>query len=103
MSIEWAKKFKTYHIDNPHIYKAFEDIALQVAATGRVKFAVRNIFAKMRWDMAISGNDEYKINENYSAYYGRLFEEKNPKYVGFFRKKNILPDDFSLLSYVGEA
>lgn len=100
MSIEWVNKFKAYHQDNPHIYAAFEKLSLEAAKTGRNKFAVRNIFGKMRWDMAISGNDEYKINENYSAYYGRLFEEKNPKYSGFFRKKNILPDNFSLLAYI---
>jgi len=100
MSLEWATNFKTYHKNNPHIYDTFESITLELIGLGRTQFAVRNILGKMRWDMAISGNDEYKINENYSAYYGRLFEEKHPSYEGFFRKKSILPDDFSLLDYV---
>jgi len=103
MSLEWAAKFKTYHKNNPHIYDAFESITLDLIKLGRTQFAVRNILGKMRWDMAISGDDEYKINENYSAYYGRLFEEKHPLHEGFFRKKNILPDDFSLLDYVNSS
>ncbi len=92
MSKVWAEKFKVYHRKNPHIYEAFEKLSLQVSKT-RSNFAVRNIFGKLRWDSAIRGDDNFKINENYSAYYGRLFEHRNPHLNGFFRKKNILPTD----------
>ena len=86
MSLEWATNFKTYHKNNPHIYNTFEAITLELIGLGRTQFAVRN------------GRDKPTVY--LWPYYGRLFEEKHPSYEGFFRKKSILPDDFSLLDYV---
>jgi hypothetical protein len=95
---DWKKKFEEYHKNNPHIYDEFEKLALH-AATRRTNFSVHNIFGKMRWDSAIRGDDGFKINENYCPYYGRMFEEKNPQHKGFFRKKKILPSEFTIDDY----
>jgi len=100
MSLELASKFKKYHTENPHIYEAFEKLTLEIISAGRRNFEVRGIIGKLRWDSAIRGNDEFKVNENYATYYGRLFEDLHPQHVGFFRKKNILPDDFCLLDFI---
>jgi hypothetical protein len=35
----------------------------------------------------ISGNDQFKVNNNYSADYARLFEKDFPQYAGIFMKR----------------
>ena len=88
MTAELQEKFKVYHDENPHIYEAFEKYA-RLAASRRKNFAAITIINRIRWDTMLEGNDEFKVNNNYAAYYGRLFEEQNPQYAGFFRKRTV--------------
>jgi len=103
MSIEMEKKFKKYHAENPHIYEAFKKLALEAIRTKR-HFSCRGIFHKLRWDSMISGEkwgekSGYKILNDTSPYYGRMFEKEFPQYKGFFHKKKILPSDYTVDDY----
>ena len=88
MTEKLREKFNEYHQANPHLYEAFEKYA-KIAASHRSHFAAITIINRIRWDTMLKGNDEYKINNNYAAYYGRLFEEKNPEHEGLFRKRTV--------------
>ena len=78
-------KFPPYHNDNPHIYTAFKKYTLEAINRGYKNFSAEFIFNIIRWETGISGNDKFKINNNYKAFYSRLFMNDNKQYNGFFR------------------
>jgi hypothetical protein len=59
---------------------------------------VAAIFERMRWFTTIETRGEfYKLNDNYKAYYSRLWMRENSEYDGFFKTrvlkaKKIKPD-----------
>lgn len=81
------KSFMQYHIDNPHIYIAFERKAFQALDKGFQHYSGQGIFEILRWETGVKGNDEYKINNNFMPLYTRLFEKKHPQHKDFFRKR----------------
>lgn len=87
------EEFEIYHNENPHIYAAFERFTFDVIRTGRKYFSARAIFERMRWYSLIEDNrTDYKISDHPMPFYARLFEKKNPEFVGFFRKKRCPAD-----------
>lgn len=96
MSLKKLKEFKIYHAANPHIYEAFEQLALEMAKR-KERFSCRAIFHILRWETIISGTGHFKIQDHVSPYYGRLFEKKFPQYKDFFKKIKIIPSDFNSL------
>jgi hypothetical protein len=99
MSFEVLNKFKEYHQKNPHIWNAFEKFAC-IASQHRNKFSARAIFEQIRWETMVSGDGDFKVWDHASPYYARMFEEKYPQFEGFFRKKDILPEGFSVTNYL---
>jgi len=79
--------FKTYHFNNPHIYNQFESMAFALIRAGRNHYGAKAIFEAMRYETAISGNDDFKINNNYTSRYVRMFDKAHPGFSGFFRKR----------------
>lgn len=87
------ENFLKYHRENPQIYTMFERFALQVIQAGRKNFGVGAIAERLRWYSAMETiGDSYKINNNYRAFYARLFEAQHPEYAGFFRKRKSIAD-----------
>ena len=80
------EQFKKYHKENPHIYHMFIRYALE-AAKHREHFSAKAIIELLRWETMVSGNDQFKINNNYAPYYARMFEHNFPQHEGFFRKR----------------
>lgn len=81
------RSFKLYHAENPKIYEAFRRLAFQLVDRGYNRIGARQILEVIRWETMVSGNDQYKINNNYSADYARLFEKDHPQFVGIFMKR----------------
>lgn len=79
-----ADRFKIYHAENPEVYQAFKAYAHQLIACGVEKLSAYLIYERMRWESAVSGNDGYKLNNNYRPYYARLFMQDHPEYEGMF-------------------
>lgn len=79
-----------YDADNPRVYVLFKQYAQQMKATGREHFGAKAIFERIRWEMALhTYGDEFKINNDYTAYYARKLMEDMPEFVGFFRTRGI--------------
>lgn len=84
-----AVKFQQYHQRNPEIFEAFRDKTLEIIRQGRKYYGAKGIIEVLRWERAVSGDDGFKINNNYAPYYARMFEAKLPKYKGFFKKRGL--------------
>lgn len=83
-----CEKFIRHHKENPEVYKLFAEFTYEAIRAGRTYFGADFIINRLRWFTMIESKGEpYKINSNYEPFYTRLFEFRNSKYKGFFRKK----------------
>lgn len=88
-----AQKFEAYHLKNQHVYRMFEHFTMEVIKAGRKSFGAQVIAERLRWYSQIETvGDEYKINNDYVAFYARKFEENHPEHDGFFRKRRSVAD-----------
>lgn len=81
------RRFAIYHAKNPHVYTLFKKFAFAAAAEKR-QYSADAVLHRMRWftDIETTG-DPFKINNNYAAYYARLFMSDFPQHEGFFRTR----------------
>jgi hypothetical protein len=77
--------FAEYHEQNPQIYAAFKRFTFMLIQKGRKHYGARGIIELIRFNSIVSGNDGFKINNNYGAHYSRLFMKDFPQYDGFFK------------------
>ncbi len=83
------REFWVFHRENPYIYRLFERFALAVVNRGYEHFGARDIIHRIRWETNVETNDpEFKINNNHSPYYGRLWM-RDHNMPGFFRTREI--------------
>jgi len=79
-----------YDAENPVVYMLFKEYAEQIKSTGRAHFGAKAIFERIRWEMALQTySDEFKLNNNYTAYYARKLMAELPYFDGFFRIRGI--------------
>ncbi|OBI95586.1 hypothetical protein A5625_08160 [Mycobacterium sp. 1465703.0] len=74
------ERFEEFHADNPVVYDTLVRLAREwVARTGRHKLGIATLFERTRWEIALATNDpEYKLNNNWKAYYARLIMRREP-------------------------
>jgi hypothetical protein len=90
------QKWKDFDRDNPKVWTLFERFALEAATAGREHFGGQMVWERMRWYVMIETNDEdYKLNNDYVAYYSRMFNAKYPQFGGgqFFRTRRVAHDN----------
>ncbi len=93
MQRDLCERFDEYDRTNPHIYSMFVRFAKEAAASGRKRAGVALIIERMRWETTISARyDDFKINQNYAAFYARKFMQDYPQYLGFFTLRSSAAD-----------
>ena len=81
-------KFKKYHKENPHVYELFKKFAGVAIEKGHDKIASKLIFERIRWEVSIETvGDKFKLNNNYTAYYARMFMKDYPEHTGIFETR----------------
>lgn len=80
------KNFLHFHVKYPQVFLLFEKFALQLIQAGHVKLGAKMIMERIRWEIQTGSKDAdgFKINNNYTAYYSRLFIKNHPEYKDFF-------------------
>ena len=63
-------QYRTWKAKNPEVYSLFEKFALEAAGKGRC-FGVKLIAERVRWEVTMTWDTTYKINNNYTAYIAR--------------------------------
>lgn len=82
-------KWWKWHRANLEVYEAFEIIAFDLIKQGHKRYSSDAILHIVRFNLnrTKGPNDQYKINNNYSAYYARLFMHYHPRYNDFFETR----------------
>lgn len=89
------KNFAEFHEQNPDIYKDIVSIARMLRARGMSRFSMKAIFEKLRWDrmVATTSNEKVKLNNNYTSFYVREVERREPDLCGFFEVRKAVADE----------
>jgi hypothetical protein len=79
------QEWRAWHKENPHVYRLFNRFTREAISRGHQRLSAWLIINRVRWETAIvtTGND-FKISNDYIAYYSREFMRLNPQYDGFF-------------------
>jgi hypothetical protein len=97
-------RFWEFHDENPRVYRLFDRFTRQAIARGHDHLSADMVMHRIRWESAVETTDgEFKVNNNYSAYYGRLWMRENPGFAGFFRTRKLLNGDASDALKVNDA
>lgn len=89
------KKFLIYHNANPKVWKLFKKYTFIIIASGKSTYSAKAIFERIRWYHDIEGRDDrgFKLSNNHTAYYSRMFVSAFPEYRDFFRFKRVRGED----------
>lgn len=84
------QRFEDFHRGHPDVYRELVKRAREAARSGH-RCGIRMIWERMRWHFYIemSGDDEYKLNNNYTSRYARLIEDQEPDLRDFFEKREL--------------
>jgi hypothetical protein len=80
-------KFEKYHSANPEIWQQFKDATFALIKVGRKHFSADAILHSIRFNTAIRGGSDFKINNNYSSMYSRMFTANFPEHKEFFEQR----------------
>ena len=86
-------KWWDWHKQNPHVYEMFEHFTMEAIGRGHKRLSAWLIINRIRWEtMVVTSGTDFKISNDYIAYYSRLFMYNHPEYEGFFKTKELRRD-----------
>lgn len=77
-----------YHKAHPKVWTLFCQFTFELIERGFKNYGAKAVMERIRWetDQAnVKGMSEFKIGNNYTAFYARRFMKKNSEHDGFFR------------------
>lgn len=84
-TMEW---FRAYHDENPGIYAAFVDYAFEASKKFK-HYSAKTIMERVRWEVEIGAGKEFKINNDFTSLYARLFVYNYPGLETFFEFRTL--------------
>lgn len=88
-SDDLAEQFALFHFANPAVYRMIRFMALDLKRRGFKRGGMKSIFERLRWEYALhTSGDDYKLNNNFTSFYARLLEFREPQLKGFFRTRS---------------
>jgi hypothetical protein len=88
------KKWWQWHQDNPQVYEMFKKFTFQAVGRRHKRLSAWLIVNRIRWETSIETTGvDFKISNNFIAYYARLFMLDHPQYKDFFAIKKMKDDE----------
>ena len=87
---ENKERWLKWHKANPQVWELFKQFSFEVIESGRKKYSAWQVIGRCRWETDIqTTGKEFKISNDFIAYYARLFMETYPEHKGFFQIKKL--------------
>lgn len=100
------RKWWAWHRSNPHVYHLFKRFTFEALGKGHEHLGAWLVINRIRWETNIeTTGDDFKISNDYIAYYARLFMAEFPEHEGLFRTKTMKEegDDAGTRHHHGEV
>jgi hypothetical protein len=83
------RAFDAFHAQHPEVYDLFARFAHELRYAGRTRYSARTIVERIRWHYAVNPDHDggFKINDWFSAHYGRLLVQREPDFAGMFEMR----------------
>ena len=83
--------FTKFHLENPQIYKLFKVYFNYLHhRKGWQRVSAKLIIERVRAEVLVETSDpEFKINNNFTTHYARLFVKENPQYEKCFEFRSL--------------
>ena len=89
------QKWWKWHNENPEFYKLFERFTFEAIRNGHPRLSAWLIVNRIRWEtMIVTTGSDFKISNDFIAFYSRYFMHKNPQYLGFFKTRPMKNAEF---------
>jgi len=79
-----AERFLAFHRANPSVLGALVRLSLDVLSRGRSTWSINGAFEVLRWSSLRTVGDDFKLNNDFRAFYARAIPLVEPRLVGFF-------------------
>jgi hypothetical protein len=88
-------QFLAFHHDNPDFYRSLARLArTYLQATGNNKVSIQRCIEIARWDREVqTKSGEFKVNNNFGAYYARALMLFEPDLEGVFETRRAVEPD----------
>ena len=83
------ERWCAWHLKNPHVYRLFKHFTFEALRERKHKhLGAWLVVNRIRWETNIkTTGEDFKISNDFIAYYARLFMEHYPEHKGLFRTK----------------
>lgn len=87
-----TEKFNEFNELHPEVYAYFEQFTMEKIRQGFKHYSAQSILERVRWETEAGADlftegERFKINNNFTAEFSRLFTKNNPRFAGFFRQR----------------
>lgn len=80
-----------WHKANPMVWKYFERFSMEAVGKGRRKISHWLIINRIRWEVNIvTTGEDFKISNDYIAFYARLWKARHPAHKDLFNIKRMI-------------
>ena len=77
-----------FHNEHPQVWELFVQFTMELIDRGREHGSADEVMHRVRWETGAGSDvEEFKINNNYVAFYARRFMKVHPEHEGFFRTR----------------
>lgn len=81
------EEFRLFHDNNPHVYAALRELALDLVRRGVRRYSIAGLFEVLRYQRSLATDDPasaFKLNNDYRSFYARELMRREPRLAGFF-------------------
>jgi hypothetical protein len=87
-------RFWNLHELHPEIYERIDRECKLLISNGRTHYGVQSFFESIRWETDLSmqegeNGELFKMNNDFPAYYARLWLQNNPFFWDFFELRRV--------------
>lgn len=85
----WQERAAEFHLANPHVYDKLVAFAREIRAAGHDRVGIELLWNRMRWDWMLetAAGDDYKLNQNFKAWYARRIMDREPDLADLFETR----------------
>ena len=86
---EMREQVNEFHHQNQDVWRLFCGFTFDLIELGYKNYSAKAVFERIRWEKDTGGDgvNQFKLNNNYTAFYGRRFMRVYPEHDGFFRTR----------------
>lgn len=87
--------FDQWHADNPAVWKYFQRFSFEALSHGRSKISHWLIINRIRWEVfVITTGRDFKISNDFIAFYARLWRKTYPEHKALFNIKRMIGEPY---------